>query len=63
MPQTYKMSTVAYAESKSRVHEIFEFVKKYLKGQLDPSNHCSIPIDTHLAGKASQVNDLSIAPI
>jgi hypothetical protein len=34
---------------------------RYLGGVLAPSSHCSILIETPLAGKASQENNLSIA--
>ncbi len=36
---------------------------KILKGVLAPSSHCSILIQTPMAGKAWQKNDLSIAPM
>jgi len=34
----------------------------HLGGHLAPSSHCSILIDTPLAGKAIWGNDLSVAP-
>ncbi len=37
--------------------------QKYLKGHLAPSSHCSILIETPMAGKAGYENDMSIAPI
>jgi hypothetical protein len=38
-------------------------IKRYFRGVLATSSHCSILIETPLAGEASWENDLSVAPM